>query len=79
MNSLRLKLLLGILILTVLIMIQNSQMIEVNFLLWSYKLPLLTLSLLILLVGVFLGYSFSMWLHHRKDASKVAPKNILFK
>jgi len=79
MNSLRLKLLLGILTLTVLIIIQNSQIIKVNFLLWSYELPLLTLSLLILLVGIFLGYSFCMWLVHRKEASKVAPKNILFK
>jgi len=68
----RLRILLFIFLLTVLTIVQNSQLVTISFLFWSIEMSALMLMTLMLLIGFILGYSFHYWWQrrHQTDPDK---------
>ncbi|NWF35937.1 lipopolysaccharide assembly protein LapA domain-containing protein [Mariprofundus sp. KV] len=61
----RIRLLIVVLAVTLLFVLQNSQIVRVRLLWWSADVMALLLMLLMLSVGFLLGYGVHYWLQHR--------------
>jgi len=68
----RIRLLVVVLAVTLLFVLQNSQMVRVRLLWWSADVMALLLMLLMLSLGFLLGYSVHYWLQnrHRRNYEK---------
>ena len=65
----RIRLLIVLFILTVSMIVQNSQVVRVRFLWWSADVMALLLMLLMLSLGFLLGYGVHYWSHNRHRRS----------
>ena len=68
----RLKILILLLLMTLLFIVQNSQLVKVSFLFWSFEISALLLMSLVLLIGLMIGFGFRYWwqFRHLHDQEK---------
>ena len=67
----KIKLLILLLALTVLVILQNGQLVRIQFLFWSIEMKVMIALLLTMLVGFLLGYGFRYWWQFRKRHDQV--------